>query len=67
MNYVKSVCIRSYSGPHSDSISPYSVPMRENADQNNPKYGHFLRSDAPHYFSRFQNAGKHLSKKSVTS
>ena len=41
--------------------------MRENADQNNPKYGHFLRSDAPHYFSRFQNAGKHLSKKSVTS
>ena len=30
------------------SISPYSVPMRENfgknEDQNNSKYGHFLRS-----------------------
>ena len=25
-------------------ISPYSVRMRENADQNNFKYGHFLRS-----------------------
>ena len=24
-------------------ISPYSVRMRENADQNNPEYGHFLR------------------------
>ena len=23
------------------SISPYSVRMRENADQNNSKYGHF--------------------------
>ena len=26
------------------SISPYSVQMRENADQNNSEYGHFLRS-----------------------
>ena len=26
-------------------ISPYSVRMRENADQNNTEYGHFLRSD----------------------
>ena len=34
---VKSVSIRSYS-------SPYSVRMRENADQNNSKNGHFLRS-----------------------
>ena len=25
-------------------ISPYSVPMRENVDQNNFKYGHFSRS-----------------------
>ena len=25
-------------------ISQYSVRMRENADQNNPEYGHFLRS-----------------------
>ena len=35
---VKSVRIRSYSGP-------YSVKMRENTDQNNSKYGHFSRSD----------------------
>ena len=26
-------------------IFPYSVRMRENTDQNNPEYGHFLRSD----------------------
>ena len=26
-------------------ISPYSVRMWENTDQNNSKYGHFLRSD----------------------
>ena len=25
-------------------ISPYSVQMQENADQNNSEYGHFLRS-----------------------
>ena len=25
-------------------ISPYSVRMRENTDQNNSQYGHFLRS-----------------------
>ena len=33
--------------PHSDwilRISPYSVRMRENTDQNNSEYGHFLRS-----------------------
>ena len=28
------------------SISPYSVQMRENTDQNNSEYGHFLRSNA---------------------
>ena len=27
------------------SISPYSVWMRENTDQKNSKYGHFLRSE----------------------
>ena len=27
------------------SISLYSVRMRENADHNNSEYGHFLRSD----------------------
>ena len=26
-------------------ISPHSVRMRENVDQNNSKYGHFSRSD----------------------
>ena len=25
--------------------TPYLVRMRENADQNNSEYGHFLRSD----------------------
>ena len=52
-HWVKSVHIRSYSGPHflafglnteRYSISPYSVQMRKNADQNNSKYGHFSRS-----------------------
>ena len=33
---VKSVRIRSYSGP-------YSVQMQENTDQNNSEYGHFSR------------------------
>ena len=28
-----------------DYISPYSVWMRENTDQNNSEYGHFSRSD----------------------
>ena len=57
---VKSVHIRSYSGPYFPAfglnmdrysvlrISPYSVRMRENTDQNNSEYGHFLRSE---YFS----------------
>ena len=31
-------------------ISPYSVQMREDADQNNSECGHFLRSDGPHQF-----------------
>ena len=35
---VKSVCIRSFCGP-------YAVRMRENTDQRNSEYGHFLRSD----------------------
>ena len=55
---VKSVRIRSYSGSHFPAfglkteryygeilpISPYSVRMLENADQNNSEYGHFLCS-----------------------
>ena len=50
----KCVGIRSYSGSHFPafrlnterrSIFPYSVRMRENADQNNSEYGHFFRSE----------------------
>ena len=36
---VKSVRIRNFS-------DPYSVQIRENADQKNSKYGHFLRSES---------------------
>ena len=36
-HYVKSVLIRSYSGPH-------SIQIWENTDQNNSEYRHFLRS-----------------------
>ena len=36
-HYVKSVLIRSYSGPH-------SIQIWENMDQNNSEYRHFLRS-----------------------
>ena len=50
---VKSVRIRSYSGPYFHAfglriphISPYSVRMRENTAQNNSEYGHFLRSNS---------------------
>ena len=52
---VKRVRTRSYSGTYFFGtyffdreilcISPYSVRMRENADQNNSEYGHFLHSD----------------------
>ena len=46
---VKGIRIRSYSGPHFPALelrfSPYSVPMRENADQNNSEYEHFSRSE----------------------
>ena len=51
IHYVKTVRIRSYSGPyipHLDwtrSISPYSVRRRENTNQNNSEYGHFSGSD----------------------
>ena len=37
---VKSVRIQSFSGPH----FPYSVQMRENTEQKNSEYGHFLCS-----------------------
>ena len=28
------------------SVSPYSIRMRENTDQNNSEYGHFSRSES---------------------
>ena len=43
---VKNVHIRSYSGPLFFSFgSPYPVRIRENKDQKNSEYGHFLRSN----------------------
>ena len=51
---IKNVRIWSYSGTHFPafgldteilSISPYSVRMQENADQNKSEYGHFSRSE----------------------
>ena len=46
---VKSARIWSYTGLYFPSfglnISPYSVRMRGNTDQNNSEYGHFLRSE----------------------
>ena len=65
---VKGVRIQSYSGPHfplfglnkcGNSIQ-YSIGMRENADQNNSKYGHFLRSEF-HHHAKFCQSGKDLN------
>ena len=42
---VKNGRIWSYSGPHFPAFGLHSVRMRENAGQNNSKYGHFSRSD----------------------
>ena len=47
---VKSVRIRSYSSPYfpsfglntERSVSPHSVRMQRNTDQNNSEYGHYL-------------------------
>ena len=48
LHSVKSVRIRSYSGPYFPAFGRnterYFVRMRENTDQNNSEYGHFLRS-----------------------
>ena len=48
---MKSVRIQGYSGPHfpafglnTERYSVFSVRVRENTDQYNPKYGHLLRS-----------------------
>ena len=61
MHCVKSVRIRSYSGPYFPAvelikihcISPYSVRMRENTDKNNSEYGHFSRSYADFWWRHF--------------
>ena len=45
--YVKSVSIRSYSGP-------YFPAFGQNTDQNNSEYGHFLRSESCLEFSAHQ-------------
>ena len=63
MHYVKSVRIRSCS-------SPYLVRMRENTDQTNSKYGHFLWSMMVKrcYYSREYRRNKFFPrfKKSLT-
>ena len=41
---VKSVRIRSYSGPYFPAVGLNTKRIQENTDQNNSKYGHFLRS-----------------------
>ena len=51
--FVKSVCIRSYS-------IPYSVRMRENAEQNNSQYGHFLRSEVAAHFNYNSTKGNKI-------
>ena len=63
--YVINVCVKSvrnwsYSCPNSRilHLSPYSAPMRENADQNNSKYKHFLRSGSPSNVKTKQNRYK---------
>ena len=62
---VERVRIRSYSGPHFFPhfsafglfiFSPNAGKCRKNADQNNSKYGHFLRSG--HYYSFLINLRK---------
>ena len=57
---MKSVRIRSYSGP-------YSVRMRENMDQNNSEYGHFLHSDISNISIHFRHLfGKNMSQPAFT-
>ena len=45
----ESVGNRSFFGPHFPASS-YSVRMPENEEQNNPEYGHFLRSRIELFF-----------------
>ena len=71
---VKSVRIRSFSGPYFPAfglnterysvlcISPYSVRMRENTEQKNSEYGHFSRSN---YFNHYQKGQLQSSTKYI--
>ena len=43
-------------------ISPYSVQMRENTDQNNSEYGHFSRSVEVLYCMGWNNFALHQAK-----
>ena len=54
-------CIRAEYG-EIRSISPYSVQMRENADQYNSEYGHFLRSISPYSVQKRENADQNNSE-----
>ena len=48
------------------NISPYSVPMRGNTEQNSSEYGHFLRSDCSNKIvSELKTSYKVLSLKSI--
>ena len=66
---IKSIRIWSYSGPYFPvfrlntmryEVSLYSVQMRENADQINSQYGHFLRSEV--IGKKFLNSLKEVLK-----
>ena len=43
-------------------ISPYLVRIRENADQNNSEYGHFLRSAKVNAFTLLKDLFNSKSK-----
>ena len=55
---VKNVRVGSYSGPHFSAfeLNTDLVRMRENADQNNSKWGYFLRSESVSQKERPANA-----------
>ena len=48
-HYLKSVRIRSYSGPHFPAFGLNTERYGENEDQNNSEYGHFLCSDIQNF------------------
>ena len=60
---------------YSRSISPYSIRMRENMDQNNSEYGHFSRSasssmdiiTADNWFNFVSTACENIQSRSLTT